>query len=335
MNKVKLAVIGLGYWGPNLIRNINELENAEIKYGCDLRFDLIKKYSLAYPNITFISDYNRVLKDKNIDAVCIATPLSTHYKLAKLALNAGKHVLLEKPMVSSVEKGEELIKLARKKNAILMVDYTFLFTGAVSKIKALIDNNELGKIYYFDSERINLGLIRQDNNVIWDLAAHDLSIILYLFDKNKPLSVFATATKHLNEKVEEMAHITLELEGGIVAHIHVSWLSPVKIRKILIGGSKKMIVYNDIEPSEKVKVYNKGIDISREKVTPFNPAYRSGDIYIPKLDNTEALKLAAEHFVKCIQKKKKSLMDGDKVLMVVKLLESCDKSIAKGKKIKL
>ncbi len=280
-------------------------------------------------------NYKDLINDKDIDVIAIATPVFTHYKMAKLALEHGKHVLIEKPMASSVEECEELIEVAEKKNLTLMVDHTFLFTGSVRKIKELIDNNELGKIYYFDSERINLGLIQNDINVIWDLAPHDISIMNYLFEGSKPLNVLATGTKHVYGSMEEMAHISVVFDSGVVGHLHVSWLSPVKIRKVLIGGSNKMVLYNDVEPSEKIKLYDKGVSIDNMEITPFKPAYRSGDVFIPQLDNDEALKVEVGHFMNCVKNNERPLIDGAVGLDVIKILEACDRSLKEGRVINL
>lgn len=327
---INIGVVGLGYWGPNLIRNFSHIPGCQVKYGCDLKQEALDKMHHRYPYVKFTNNYEDLLKDKNLDAIAIATPVSTHYKLAKLALEYNKHVLLEKPMAFSVRECEDLIKISKRKKLVLLVDHTFLFTGAVRKIKEIIDDKKIGKILYFDSVRINLGLLQPDINVIWDLASHDISIMNYLFNKSKPVSVFATGSGHIHGQFEEMAHITINFDTGLVAHIHVSWLSPVKIRKILIGGDKKMIVYDDLEPSEKVKVYDKGVSVATSEITPFRPVYRSGDVIIPKLDDTEALKIEAEHFLQCIKGREKPLTNGKFGLGVVKILEACDKSIKEG-----
>lgn len=330
-----VAIVGLGYWGPNLLRNFYEANSCRVKYGCDLREDILKKFSIRYPNVKFTTHYSEILNDEDLDIIAIATPVSTHFKLAQLALLHDKHVLIEKPMAQSVKECTKLMETAIKKKLILMVDHTFIFTGAVKNIKEIISNKELGDIYYFDSERINLGLLQNDVNVIWDLAPHDIAIMYYLLSGSRPIRLLATGTKHINSKLEEMAHITTYFDSGIVGHIHVSWLSPLKIRKILIGGSKKMIVYNDIEPSEKVKIYDKGISLHVNDVTPFKPAYRSGDVYIPRLDNAEALKVEIEHFLECIEKQEQPITDGVMGLNVVKVLEACDLSLSTGKEVTL
>jgi predicted dehydrogenase len=328
-SSIKIAVIGVGYWGPNLIRNFYQLPDVQVSFVCDLdesKMDNIKKF---YPAIQVTTNYLDVVKNKEIDALCVATPLAAHHQIAQKALLNGKHVLVEKPLASNSKEAKELIQLAEKKKKILMVDHTFIFTGAVQKIKELIDKGEIGKINYFDSERINLGLIRPDSNVIWDLAPHDFSIMDYLF-KEEPEYISAVASKHFSSGLEEMAHITLVYKNNLIGHVHLSWLSPVKLRKILIGGSKKMILYDDVEPTEKIRIYDKGIDIDSSEITPFNPLYRSGDVLIPKLDQTEALKKVAEHFLDCIKKNKKPLTNGEAGLRVVKMLEATQQSIKKG-----
>jgi len=329
---IKIAVIGCGYWGPNLIRNLQQIDGVQATFVCDIEQTKLENIKKAYPHIRVTKDYLEIIKNPEIDAVCIATPLATHFEITKAALLNNKDVLVEKPFTLSSKEARELINLTEEKKRILMVDHTFLFTGAVNKIKELIDRGELGKLYYFDSERVNLGLLRSDTNVIWDLATHDLSIIDYLFDQ-KPITVSAVCSSHICGK-EEMAHITLKHQEGFISHIHVSWLSPVKLRKILVGGDKKMILYNDIEPVEKIKIYDRGIDLDPNQITSFTPLYRGGDIIIPKIDQTEALNKVVEHFVECIKERKKPLIDGEAGLRVVKILEAIDKSILeKGREI--
>lgn len=323
---VKIAVIGCGYWGPNLIRNFSQLEDIELAYVCDLDGTKLARLKKNYPNVKTAQNYADILKDREVSGVCIATPLETHYKIAKEFLLNGKNVLVEKPFVQNSAEAEELIGIAEKNNLVLMVDHIFIYTDAVRKIKELVDKGELGKLYYFDSERINLGLIRKDANVIWDLATHDIAIIDYLFNQ-KPVGVSALGSSHVLSEKEEMAHITLKHEGGFMSHIHVSWLSPVKIRKILVVGDKKMVLYDDVEPTEKIKIYDKGIDVRPAEITPFAPLYRGGDIVIPNLDQTEALKRLAEHFIDCIKSGRKPLTDGRAGLRTVKILEAIQKSL--------
>ncbi|OIP57779.1 MAG: oxidoreductase [Candidatus Levybacteria bacterium CG_4_10_14_0_2_um_filter_36_16] len=323
--KVNIAVVGLGYWGPNLVRNFVTVPGASITTVCDTNpatFQKIKPFS----SIKTVRNINDVLRDKTIDAVAIATPLSTHFILAKKAILAGKHVLLEKPMTQTSIQSQELIKLAEKNKRILMVGHTFIYSQAVRQIKKIIKRKDFGQVYYFDSTRINLGILQKDSNVIWDLAPHDFSIINYLFD-TKPISLLATGSHFVGKKYEEIAHIVIKYENNINAYINLSWLSPVKIRSIFIGGSKKMIVYDDIQPSEKIKIYNKRIKTTENNITPFSPAYRSGEIIIPNLEQKEALLTEIEHFVECIQMNKKPLTGGLEGLKVVKLLEIASESL--------
>lgn len=330
-----IAIVGLGYWGPNLLRNFSRIPGCKVKYACDLNQALLDRHLKAYPQTTFTDSYEVLLGDKEVEAIVIATTIPTHYALTKQALNAGKHVLVEKPMTANSMEAIELARLAKEKNLLCMVDHTFIYTGAVSKIKELITTNELGTVYYFDSERINLGLIQEQQNVIWDLAPHDISILLHLFPEARPVSVIATGGSFVNNKVEEIAHIAIRFDSGLIANITVSWLSPVKIRKIIIGGSDKMVVYDDVEPSEKVKIYDKGVSLDLSEITPFKPLYRSGDIFIPKLDTTETLEKEAAHFLRCVNGEEKPLVSAEDGAMVVRILEACDKSIKERKEISL
>lgn len=336
MKKIKIALIGYGYWGPNLLRNFSKLQNVDVKYLCDISKTKLAEATINFPSLKTTTDYNLILNDDQVQAIIIATPIHTHYLMAKDALLSKKHVLVEKPITTTVKEAEELIRIAQNHNLRLMVDHTFVYTPAIRKIKDIIDSGQLGDILYFDSERVNLGLIQNDVNVIWDLAPHDISIINYLFD-DKIESIVATGTRHVNKSSEELAHITLQYKSGLVCHIHVSWLSPVKIRRITIGGSKRMILLDDVDPSEKVKIYDKRIDIESnlEKETPFTPIYRGGDITIPLLDQKEALYEEAKHFIECIINEKKPLTDGKEGLEVVRILEATDRSIKERRVINL
>jgi len=331
--KIRIGIIGLGYWGPNLLRNFLTIPNAEIIYGCDINMDSFKNLAKLYPTIKFITNYKEIINDPVIDLVAIATPLSSHYKLAKEALDAKKHVLLEKPMTSTSKEARELINLAKRKKRILMVGYTFIYSESVKKIKKLIEKNKLGKVYYYDSSRINLGLIQKDVNVIWDLACHDLSILDYLI-KNKPVAIQVFGSKFIG-KHDEIAHIIISYEGNITAHINASWLSPVKIRTILIGGSKKMIVYDDISPNEKIRIYDKTIKYSKSKITPFAPAYRSGDIIIPIIEQKESLQNELEHLIYCIMNNQKPLTSGEVGFKILKILEASDLSLKTKSLVKI
>lgn len=325
---VKVAVIGCGYWGPNLIRNFNELDNAEVTMISDLRPERLKTMSGKYPKMQVTVDHNEVLNNPDIDAVALATPVETHYPLASTAIKNGKSVFIEKPLTASVNEAEELIELAERHNQKLMVGHTFVYTGAVRKIKEFIDNRELGNINYFDSVRINLGLFRPTVNVLWDLAPHDVSIMDYLLG-SEPEFVSAVGACHSGTGVENIAYITIHYPGNLLAHIHVNWLAPVKLRKVLISGTKKMIVYDDTEPDEKVKVYDKGIMINDDEDKMYSQMveYRIGDMYAPKLDTSEALRTECGHFVDCIINDKKPITDGEAGLRVVKILQAAQLSM--------
>jgi predicted dehydrogenase len=335
---INVGVLGCGYWGPNLIRNFMEVQNHRLKTVCDLRQERLDFIKSRYPAVEVTQNYRDILNDADIQAVAIATPVSTHYQFAKEALENGKHVMVEKPFTANVAQGEELIYLAQKKGKIVLVDHTFIYTGAVRKMKEIIDTGQLGTLYYFDSVRINLGLFQHDINVIWDLAPHDISIMDYLLNQD-PVSVSATGVSHLDNGLEDIAYLTVNFDKNIIAHFHVNWLAPTKIRLIQIGGSEKMLVYDDMENSEKIKLYDKGIIVDENNEDGIYKAlvqYRSGDMYAPKLDQTEALKLECEHFLDCIQNGKKPLTDGVAGLRVVKILENAEKSIKNnGENIRL
>ena len=323
---IRVGVIGYGYWGPNIVRNLQSLDSAQVVAVCDRIPAAQKRAKLAYPSVEATSDANEILRSPHIDAVAIITPVWTHFELAKAALENGKHVFVEKPFTSTSDQAEALIELAQQKDLKIMVDYTFLFTGAVKKIRQLIDQDELGDLYYYDSMRVNLGLFQHDINVIWDLAPHDLSIMDYLI-QNEPEAVVATGETHLNTHAD-VAFITVYFPHNTIAHINVNWLSPVKIRTTLIGGEKKMVVWNDLEADEKVKVYDKGVRIaSREGVYELLVGYRSGDMWAPKIEQTEALKVELGYFLDCIEKNETPFNDGVAGLRVVKMLEAAGKSL--------
>ncbi len=324
---IRIGIIGFGYWGPNLVRNFSLVDGCSIKIVSDLRKDRLDLLKRQYPGVATVNLSDNVINNKNIDAVVVATPVSSHFDLASAALSHGKHVLIEKPMATSVAEAKMLIDLAKKQKKILMVDHTFLYAGAVQKIKSLIDKNELGNINYFDSTRINLGLFQKDVNVLWDLAPHDISIFSYLFNKN-PLSVQAIGVSHLKNGIEDVAYLTLRYRSDLIAHFNCSWSSPIKIRMMLIGGDKKMIVYNDMEPTEKVKVYDSGYilktDEDKRKILV---DYRVGDIFIPKVEIREALFEMAKDFIKSINAGSDPISNGALGLKVVKILEMSQKSI--------
>ncbi|MBD2164375.1 Gfo/Idh/MocA family oxidoreductase [Calothrix membranacea FACHB-236] len=327
-SNIKIGVIGYGYWGPNLVRNFSEIPGAEIKTVSDFKPELLAKVQARYPKINVTTDCRDIYTDPTIDAVVIATPVSTHFDLALSALKAGKHVLVEKPMTVSSEQAMRLIDEAEKRNLVLMVDHTFVYTGAVRKMRDLVVSNALGDIYYYDSVRVNLGLFQHDVNVIWDLAVHDLSIMNYVL-QSQPYAVSATGMSHVPGEPENIAYLTLFFESNLMAHIHVNWLAPVKVRRTLIGGSQKMIVFDDLEPSEKLKVYDKGITLNghTESVYQMLIGYRTGDMWSPQLDMTEALRTEGLHFINCIQKGDRPITDGEAGLRVVRILEAASQSL--------
>jgi predicted dehydrogenase len=334
MNDMNIGIIGCGYWGPNLIRNFGMLDGVNIMAASDLRAERLKFIGKMFPNIKLLTTNSKeILEHKNIDAVIIATPVSTHFPLGMEALENGKHLLLEKPMTATSEQAEALINKAAQKNLILMVDHTFIYTGAVRKIKEVITSGELGDIYYFDSVRVNLGLFQHDINVIWDLAPHDVSIMDYLLDK-PARSISATGIAHFDSDIENIAYISVGYDSHLIGHIHVNWLAPVKVRKTLICGSRQMIVYDDVEPSEKVKIYNKGVDYikNREDVYDILVQYRTGDMMAPKIELTEALNLVSKEFISAINENRAPLTDGQAGLRVVRILEAANQSLKQGGK---
>ncbi len=323
---VRFGVVGYGYWGPNVVRNLNQLEKADVLAVCDQSTTARQRIQKAYPHIDVTSDSAELMASPEIDAIAVVTPVWTHYELAKAALENGKHIFVEKPFTSNVAQAEELIVLAAKKNLKIMVDHTFLFTGAVKKIKQFLDEDALGKLYYYDSTRVNLGLFQHDVNVIWDLAPHDLSIMDYLIHQS-PEAVVATGQTHLNGH-EDVAFITIYFPDKIIAHLNVNWLSPVKVRTTLIGGEKKMLVWNDLEADEKIKVYDKGVSVTnREGLYNLLVNYRSGDMWAPQIEQVEALNRELGYFVDCIANDKTPINDGNAGLRVVKMLEAASESL--------
>ncbi len=324
---LNVGVIGCGYWGPNLIRNFSSVKGWRVKYICDLNKARLQQVHEQYPWTTPVDDPRILFDDPELDAVAIATPVSSHAHLALAALEAGKHVLVEKPLAASVAEAQMIVQKAEQVGRVLLVDHTFIYTPAVRKIRELVESGELGDLLYFDSVRVNLGLFQHDINVIWDLAPHDFSIMDYLFDE-KPVAAAANGMCHFGNQ-EDMAYVTAFFERNIIAHFHVNWLSPVKIRLILIGGSRRMVVYDDMENSEKVKVYDRGVDVidSADGIYSLLVQYRMGDMYSPKLDNKEALRVEVEHFRDCILNGKQPLTDGRMGLRVVKLLDAAQKSL--------
>lgn len=333
---INVAVIGYGYWGPNLVRNFQETPGVTVTSCCDMNQERLAQVKGKYPSIRTTSDYGEVLKDRNIHAVVISTPVATHYDFARRALEMGKHVLLEKPATTSTAEAEKLVDLAAKAKCTLMVDHTFIYTGAVRKMKELVEQGDVGSLYYFDSVRINLGLVQRDVNVLWDLAPHDIAIMEYLV-KEKPVSVCANGACHVGNGFENVAYLTVYFDSGLIAHFHNNWLSPVKVRTMLVGGSKKTIHYDDMEVSEKIKVYDRGVDISTtEGVHDALISYRLGDMWAPRLDQTEALRRMTGEFADCINTGRCSLTDGISGLNVVRILEASEMSIKhRGKEIRL
>ena len=324
---LRIGVIGYGYWGPNIVRNFSTANGSEVKMVCDMNQQTLKKVKKAYPQINVTDNIDELIKNPEVDAIAIATPVFTHHELAKKALEEGKSVFMEKPFTYTVAEAEDLVELAAKKNLKLMVDHTFLYTGAVRKIRQLIDDGVLGNLYYFDSVRVNLGLFQHDVNVVWDLAPHDISIMDYVIGE-KPQAVVATGAGHFGRGLEDIAYLTFYYDHNIIAHINANWLSPVKVRTTLIGGEKKMLVWNDLEPDEKIKIYDKGVKV-KTKEGQYNLLvdYRSGDMWAPKVEQTEALKLMAEKFVDYVKNGGTVINDGIAGLNNVKMLEAANKSL--------
>jgi predicted dehydrogenase len=332
---IRVGVIGYGYWGPNIVRNLHGLDSTVVEAVCDKSEAALSRVRKSYPAVKTCTDSSEILTSTAIDAVAVVTPVWTHYELAKAALQNGKHVFVEKPFTSNAQQAEELVELAARKNLTIMVDHTFLFTGAVRKIRELTESGALGDLYYYDSLRVNLGLFQHDVSVIWDLAPHDLSIMDYLI-KGAPEAVVATGERHLNG-VEDIAFMTIYFPGSVIAHINVNWLSPVKIRMTLIGGQKKMLVWNDLVADEKIRVYDKGVKFSSgDGIRELLVNYRSGDMWAPQLEQLEALRVELDYFADCITNQKTPFNDGHAGLRVVRVLEAADKSIKKrGELIRL
>ncbi|MBN1230785.1 MAG: Gfo/Idh/MocA family oxidoreductase [Anaerolineales bacterium] len=334
---VNVGIIGYGYWGPNLTRNFMELPDTQMIALSDLSQENLQKAHSRYPSLQVTTNYLDIINSPGIDAVVIATPVSTHFDLGMQALKAGKHILLEKPLASSCLEAKQLIEEADKRGLVLMVDHTFVYTGAVRKVKDLVSGGDIGESYYYDSVRINLGKFQSDVNVIWDLAVHDLSIMDYVFP-NQPVAVSATGIHHVATAPVDVAYMTLFFEENFISHIHVNWLAPVKIRKTIIGGSKKMIIYDDLEVSEKVKVYDNGIivDDKPENIHNILVSYRTGDMWAPRLQNLEALRGVAQEFADSIAQSREPLTGGTSGMNVVKVLEAASISINKqGQPIQL
>jgi len=336
---IRIGVIGYGYWGPNLVRNCFETPGVQVASVSDLRPDRLAVLNSRYPTVKTMQNCLNLIEDPSVDAVAIATPVSTHYELALRALKEGKHVLVEKPLAADTDQVQVLIEHAKKRNRVLMVDHTFVYTGAVRKIRELVESETLGEIYYYDSVRVNLGLFQHDVNVLWDLAVHDLSIMDYVLPF-RPCAVSATGLSHVPGGTENIAYLTLFFEGSQMAHIHANWLAPVKLRRTLIGASRKMIVYDDLDQGEKIKVYDKGITLNNpqnpEKLYQILVGYRTGDMLAPQIDPTEALRREIAHFIECIQRQEEPITDGAAGLRVVEILQAASQSMAqRGRPVEL
>ncbi len=330
-NMLKVGVIGCGYWGPNLIRNFIQLKGSDVVCVADLDEARLTHMELLYHTIETTKDYKDIIANSEIDIVAIATPVHTHYQFAWDAISAGKHVFVEKPIAASVDEAEALIALSEKHQRKLMVGHTFVYTEAVQKMKDIIDSGELGQIYYINSQRLNLGLFQQDINVIWDLAPHDISIILHLLDQ-EPQTVSAIGTSHINPAVEDVAVLTLQFSENLLAFVQTSWLDPDKIRRMTVVGSKKMMVYDDVQPTEKIRIYDKSVEkpTHYDTFAEFHYSYKYGDIIIPKIGGAEPLHTELSHFVQCIENDETPLSDGRSGLQVVRILEAAQKSLSNG-----
>jgi predicted dehydrogenase len=325
---IKIGVIGYGYWGPNLVRNFAELDGAAVTAVSDFDTRKLAALQRRYPAITTTTDFQDLLRDPQIDAIAVATPVGSHFELGMAALKAGKHLWVEKPLAETSLQGRKLVDEADRRKRVLMVDHTFVYTGAVRKMSEIISAGELGRIYYYDSIRVNLGLFQRDVSVISDLAVHDFSLLDFLF-REHPMAVSASGINHFPGTPENLAYITLFYDSGMIAHANVSWLAPVKVRQILIGGSNRMIAYDDLQPSEKVKIYDKGVSFTDDpqKILEMRVGYRTGDMWAPKLDLTEALRVAGEHFGDCIEHGRQPRTDGRLGLRVVELIEAATSSM--------
>ncbi len=320
-----IAIVGYGYWGPNLLRTFINIPDCTVRYCCDIDEKNLQEVKRRYPHVLTTTDFKEIISDSNIDGVVLATPTNSHFLLAQQAINAGKDVLVEKPMSTTSQEARKLVSLAQKTKRILMVDYVLLFSPAVLKIKELIDKGEIGEILYIDSTRTNLGLFQKDSNVIFDLASHEFSIVQFILG-TKPTKVSATGKSHINDQVD-VAYITAEYQKNIIAHVHISWLSPVKVRRMLIVGSKKMIVYDDNESSEKIKVYDKGIvrEKSHNENGQIEIGYRFGDVWLPHIETIDPLTFMAQSFIDAVSSRKVTRSDGKFGAEIVEILERATK----------
>lgn len=328
--QVGVAVIGHGYWGPNLVRNFSEVPGARLVAVADLQAGRLAQLRERRPDVFVTQDPDELLAREDVDAVVVATPISTHFQLGMSALSANKHVLIEKPIAASAEEARLLIAEAARRRRVLMVDHTFLYTGAVRRILEMVRSGVLGQIHYYDSVRINLGLIQSDVSVLWDLAVHDLSIVDAVMPR--PLGVMAHGVSHVPGHPENIAYLTLLFPGNQIAHLHVNWLAPVKVRRTLIGCQDKMVVYDDLEPSEKIRVYDCGASLSQhpESRERLLVSYRKGDMWAPRIDTAEGLRTEALHFIDCIVGGQRPLTDGHAGLRVVETLEAAERSMREG-----
>src|SRR5258707_1605502 len=338
MGATTVGVIGCGYWGPNLLRNFAENEAAELRWICDADEARLAAMRRRYPAAQISTDYQKLLDDPNLEAIAVVTPVATHFQIARAALVAGKHLLVENPLTATAAEAEELNDLAARNQRTLMVDHTFVYTGAVRKMKEIVASGELGDLLYFDSVRINLGLFQKDINVLWDLAPHDLSIMDYLIDR-QPDGLSAIGSCHIEPGIENIAYLMMHFPGDFIAHFHFNWLAPVKIRRTMIAGSSKMILYDDIEPTEKVRVYDKGVTTNRvgDREADYQRlvSYRTGDVWAPKIDSTEALRYVVAEFLDSIRAARRPLTDGAAGLRVVRLFEAAQESIKNGGQVQL
>jgi predicted dehydrogenase len=333
---LRIWIIGLGYWGPNLVRNFRSVEGTTVRICCDLELSRFQKLASQYGDLDFTTSAREVIEHPGVDAVVIATPVVTHFELARMALTAGKSVLVEKPLSLRVEDATELVELADRKGLTLQVDHVFVYSPAVKQIKRIVDSGRLGRLFFIDSVRINLGLFQRDVNVLWDLAPHDLSIVDYLVGK-MPRSVSAFGSVHADKEMEDVAYLNLDFGDGLIANFHVNWLSPVKVRSMIIGGSDQSLIYNDLDANEGIKIYDRGIrtqnDEERHKSLI---SYRTGDMSSPNVSRDEPLCLMAMDFVRCIQEKQRPVADGESGVRVVKILDAAQRSIkAQGGRIVL
>jgi predicted dehydrogenase len=328
---INIGVIGCGYWGPNLIRNMTKAKGCRVVAVADQRVDRLESVKWLNPEMRLTTSARELVESDSIDGIVIATPISTHFELAKACLTNGKHVMIEKPMTTKVAEAKELIRLAEETGRVLMVDHTFIYSGAVRKLREIVDSGQLGEIYYYDSVRLNLGLFQPDVNVLWDLAPHDFSLLTHLLDK-PPIHVSALGSSPVRWngwRQESIAYVNIELQGGAIAHFHLNWLSPVKLRRTLIGGSRRMVMYDHLDSDNQLKIFDKGVEIlqDHERYKAL-VQYRTGDLLIPKVDQTEALETACNHFIHCIETGERPITDGYAGLRVVELLVMAEQSIA-------